>query len=176
LPITVDIIKHPSEIDGKSTSCHAAVLAPDDVTVFTYPCIPDYDPKETVLVFPCDDSISLEDLRIKFEMKDKATAESTTLNMPLKSSDLTKAKDSSLNSASSNTPGCQIDLMKHDCTNLAESNIGRKRAAEQTSEELPTKCAKLKKCRMLPFKKVVFIDSTWNQTRNIVHDERLKGE
>lgn len=39
----MDIIKHAKEIDGKSTSAHAAVLAPDDVTIYTFPCIPDYD-------------------------------------------------------------------------------------------------------------------------------------
>ena len=39
----IDIIKHQSESDGKSTCPHAVVLAPDDVTVYTYPCIPDYD-------------------------------------------------------------------------------------------------------------------------------------
>ena len=47
MPLKVDIIKHPNECDGKSTSAHAAVLAPDDVRVFTYPCIPDYpDPSK----------------------------------------------------------------------------------------------------------------------------------
>lgn len=47
LPIKIDIIKHQNECDGKSTSAHAAVLAPDDVRVFTYPCIPDYpDPSK----------------------------------------------------------------------------------------------------------------------------------
>jgi len=43
LPIKVDILKHPSEVDGKSTAIHAGVIAPDDVTIYTYPCIPDYD-------------------------------------------------------------------------------------------------------------------------------------
>jgi len=51
LPIKVDIIKHAKEIDGKSTSAHAAVLAPDDVNIYTFPCIPDYDTtKEKVRV------------------------------------------------------------------------------------------------------------------------------
>ena len=39
----MDIIKHPMETDGKSTSSHAAILAPDNVTIHTYPCIPEYD-------------------------------------------------------------------------------------------------------------------------------------
>ena len=42
LPLKIDIIKHPSEVDGKSTSAHAKVLAPDDVNIYAYPCIPDY--------------------------------------------------------------------------------------------------------------------------------------
>jgi hypothetical protein len=48
LPITIDIIKHSREIDGKSTAIHAAVLAPDDVNIYTYPCIPDYGSNERV--------------------------------------------------------------------------------------------------------------------------------
>ncbi|KAI0231653.1 DTW domain-containing protein 1 [Lamellibrachia satsuma] len=53
LPIKVDIIKHPCEVTGKSTSGHAAVLAPDDVTVYTYPIIPDY-PDPTKVCFSQD--------------------------------------------------------------------------------------------------------------------------
>lgn len=48
LPVKIDIIKHASEIDGKSTAAHAAVIAPDDVTIYTYPCIPDYSSDENV--------------------------------------------------------------------------------------------------------------------------------
>lgn len=50
LPIQIDIIKHSREIDGKSTAIHAAILAPDNVNIYTYPNIPDYseDDKETV--------------------------------------------------------------------------------------------------------------------------------
>lgn len=42
LPLKIDIIKHRKEIDGKSTAAHAAILSPDDVSVYTYPDIPDY--------------------------------------------------------------------------------------------------------------------------------------
>ncbi len=48
LPLKLDIIKHPSECDGKSTSAHAGVLAPDDVTIYTYPTIPEFSPHEKV--------------------------------------------------------------------------------------------------------------------------------
>lgn len=41
----IDIIKHPNETDGKSTAVHAKLLAPDDVTIYKYPCIPEYEEK-----------------------------------------------------------------------------------------------------------------------------------
>lgn len=43
LPIQIDIIKHQREIDGKSTAIHAAILAPNNVNIYTYPDIPDYN-------------------------------------------------------------------------------------------------------------------------------------
>lgn len=43
LPVKIDIIKHPNETDGKSTAIHAKILAPSDVTMYTYPCVPEYD-------------------------------------------------------------------------------------------------------------------------------------
>lgn len=42
LPIQIDIIKHQREIDGKSTAIHAAILARDNVNIYTFPDIPDY--------------------------------------------------------------------------------------------------------------------------------------
>lgn len=42
LPLPVDIVKHPKELDGKSTAVHAALLAPADVHIYSYPVIPDY--------------------------------------------------------------------------------------------------------------------------------------
>ncbi|CAG4923511.1 unnamed protein product [Colias eurytheme] len=63
LPIKVDIIKHKREIDGKSTAAHAAVLAPNDVRVFTYPEIPSYEKEErVVLLFPGTDACTVTEL------------------------------------------------------------------------------------------------------------------
>ncbi|XP_004924672.1 tRNA-uridine aminocarboxypropyltransferase 1 [Bombyx mori] len=63
LPIKVDIIKHKGEINGKSTAAHAAVLAPRDVTVYTYPDIPDYPTDgKVVLLFPGAEAKSVRDL------------------------------------------------------------------------------------------------------------------
>lgn len=42
LPCSVDVIKHPSEHDGKSTSIHAAVVAPEMIKIYTFPHFPDY--------------------------------------------------------------------------------------------------------------------------------------
>ncbi|KAF0043038.1 hypothetical protein F2P81_004375 [Scophthalmus maximus] len=49
LPVKIDIIKHPNETDGKSTAIHAKILAPSDVTIYTYPCIPDFDKDKRVV-------------------------------------------------------------------------------------------------------------------------------
>jgi DTW domain-containing protein YfiP len=65
LPFKVHIIKHPGEVSGKSTACHAAVLAPDDVTVYQFPYIPDYDDTSNViLVFPGVNAVNLRDYYI----------------------------------------------------------------------------------------------------------------
>lgn len=63
LPIKIDIIKHKNEIEGKSTAVHAAILAPEDVTIFTYPDIPDYREEEgAVLIFPTPDALTVSSL------------------------------------------------------------------------------------------------------------------
>lgn len=50
LPLMVDIIKHPAEVDGKSTAVHARLLAPDHVTIHTYPDIPHFENKKKVIL------------------------------------------------------------------------------------------------------------------------------
>lgn len=56
----IDIIKHKHEIDGKSTAAHAAVLAPNDVRVFTYPDIPNYKSSNVVLIFPSYEAVGVD--------------------------------------------------------------------------------------------------------------------
>lgn len=46
----IDIIKHPKEVDGKSTSAHAAVLAPDEVKIYIYPDFPSYDSEKVSFI------------------------------------------------------------------------------------------------------------------------------
>lgn len=63
LPVAIDIIKHRSEIDGKSTAAHAPILAPYDVQIYVYPNIPDYSKEEqVVLIFPGTKSVSVTQL------------------------------------------------------------------------------------------------------------------
>lgn len=124
----MDIIKHKHEIDGKSTAIHGAILAPDDVKIYTYPDIPDYNNEEKVfLVYPS-----------------------------MKASDVTS--------------------LFHDFENLTiEENPKENRTLmisyfnDNNKSEL-----KLSDLNELPIKKAVFIDSTWNQSRGIYKDERLK--
>ncbi|XP_049300998.1 tRNA-uridine aminocarboxypropyltransferase 1 [Anopheles funestus] len=63
LPVKIDVIKHRNEIDGKSTAVHAAILAPDDVKIYTYPNIPDYRTEEgVVLIFPTPTALTVASL------------------------------------------------------------------------------------------------------------------
>lgn len=63
LPIQIDIIKHQREVDGKSTAIHAAILAPANVNIYTYPNIPDYN--------SADDAKTVRRKREKYSNKNK---------------------------------------------------------------------------------------------------------
>ncbi|KTG06678.1 hypothetical protein cypCar_00025558 [Cyprinus carpio] len=117
LPVKIDIIKHPNETDGKSTAVQAKLLAPRDVTIYTYPCIPELDQstENIVLVFPGPDAMTVEELWEHFSADGKPRVKR------LKVSD--------------------ADPETHSC----------------------------------PIQRVVFIDSTWNQTTRIITDERLQA-
>ncbi|XP_074150563.1 tRNA-uridine aminocarboxypropyltransferase 1 isoform X1 [Sminthopsis crassicaudata] len=138
LPLKIDIIKHPHETDGKSTAAHAKLLAPEDVNLYTYPCIPEYEEKkhEIVLVFPGPNSVSVEDI--------------------------------------------SLHLHKHSPSNVLYSSendrpekLPSKRQKMEVEENGDTVDSSKRDSNLL--KKVVFIDSTWNQTHKIIADERLQG-
>ncbi|KFQ26494.1 PREDICTED: DTW domain-containing protein 1 [Merops nubicus] len=134
LPLKIDIIKHPNETDGKSTAVHAKLLAPDDVTIYKYPCIPEYKEKrhEIALIFPGPNSVSVKDIAFHLQ---KYT----------------------------NKGVCDND---DDCSR--EPFL--KRAKIEPEEE-----KNLKTSEGTRLKKIIFIDSTWNQTNKIITDERLQG-
>ncbi|XP_007933384.1 tRNA-uridine aminocarboxypropyltransferase 1 [Orycteropus afer afer] len=135
LPLKIDIIKHPNEIDGKSTAVHAKLLAPEFVNIYTYPCIPEYEEKdhEVALVFPGPKSVSIKEI----------------------SSHLQKR-------IQNNVRGASDDLDK--------PSIKRKKTEGQDGCDLNDS-----KWKGIALKKIIFIDSTWNQTNKILTDERLQG-
>ncbi|KAI9358959.1 DTW domain-containing protein [Pilaira anomala] len=63
LPVHLDVIKHQKELDGKSTAIHAKIIAEDDVDIYTYPNIPEYEqPERTLLLFPGPDAKQLSEI------------------------------------------------------------------------------------------------------------------
>ncbi|CAG5124360.1 unnamed protein product [Candidula unifasciata] len=210
LPVKVDIIKHPSETDGKSTAPHAVILAPEDVAIHTYPCIPDYDPRKVVLVFPGEHSLSLEDLTADCsERNGKGSSHDTIIRNTVGPDGLTTTDPGSgavngkpcSNSQQSGTTDAELlvpadgdklsildehkedtvsEAKTSDSGDAADDQLHKRSLADMTSSgdgeetlELPSK--KFKMSPNLPFEKVVFIDATWNQTHNIINDERLKN-
>ncbi|EKE37003.1 DTW domain containing protein [Entamoeba nuttalli P19] len=62
LPIKLDIIHHPTEKVAKSTALTACIVAKDDTQWIEFPNeIPQYDPNETILLFPSPDAKRLSD-------------------------------------------------------------------------------------------------------------------
>ncbi|KAF5295415.1 hypothetical protein FQA39_LY13076 [Lamprigera yunnana] len=131
LPLQIDIIKHKNEIDGKSTAAHAAVLATENVNVYTYPDIPDYDFGDTVLIYPSFEAVTVDQLFM--EHCDKKVC---TLPKGHNKTTLLTTKSVWENEIN-------YKIMSHSFTNT------------------------------LPFKKAVFIDSTWNQSKGIYKDKRI---
>ncbi|XP_072889199.1 tRNA-uridine aminocarboxypropyltransferase 1 [Hemitrygon akajei] len=149
LPLKIDIIKHPNETDGKSTAVHAKLLAQDDVNIYTYPCMPEYKDKthEVVVVFPGPNSISLDDLP-KY-LSNKKT-------VPTKSSKNVLSHKERIS--------CEGPAFKRA---KCENNLdGENPVTEQDPGQVKT--------NLTPLKRVIFIDSTWNQTNKIITDERLQ--
>ncbi|KAF7666624.1 hypothetical protein LDENG_00099250 [Lucifuga dentata] len=140
LPVKLDIIKHPNETDGKSTAIHAKILAPSDVTIYTYPCIPEYEQNKVVLVFPGPGSVTVQDMMQC--LHDRTNS---------------RLHDSS-------DEHCRKRLRSEEATHIAE-DLGSGTPDEAKSSE----------SRASSLQRVVFIDSTWNQTNKIITDERLQA-
>jgi hypothetical protein len=65
LPLAVHIVKHPNELQSKSTAVHAKILAPDSVHIHSYPAMPEgLDPATTVVAFPSRDAVDAADLDV----------------------------------------------------------------------------------------------------------------
>ncbi|XP_071297571.1 tRNA-uridine aminocarboxypropyltransferase 1 isoform X1 [Agelaius tricolor] len=140
LPLKIDIIKHPNETDGKSTAVHAKLLAPDDVTIYKYPCIPEYEEKrhEIALIFPGPNSVSVKDIAFHLQKYTKKSV-------------------------------CPSD---DDCS---REPLLKQAKIEPEAEKNPNECISSSRSEGARLKKIIFIDSTWNQTNKIITDERLQG-
>lgn len=142
LPVKIDIIKHPNETDGKSTAIHAKLLAPGDITIYTYPCIPEFEKDKVVLVFPGPGAVSVQDMmQHLYERTD---------NRPNESSHEPRIKRLKTEEG-------------QDVTQTAENSESGTQGEAEGLES-----------RSCPLQRVVFIDSTWNQTNKISTDERLQ--
>ncbi|KAJ7409465.1 hypothetical protein WISP_114824 [Willisornis vidua] len=140
LPLKIDIIKHPNEIDGKSTAVHAKLLAPDDVTIYKYPCIPEYEEErhEIALIFPGPNSVSVKDLAFHLQKHSPKGV-------------------------------CNSD---DDCS---KEPVLKQAKIEPKEEKPPDECISGSRNEGTRLKRILFIDSTWNQTKKIITDERLQG-
>ncbi|KAL1007566.1 hypothetical protein UPYG_G00088450 [Umbra pygmaea] len=156
LPIKIDIIKHPSEVDGKSTAIHAKILSPDDVTIYTYPCIPEYESEtnKVVLVFPGPESISVEEMLQR--LQDMAATTSTDSPVVEPSPKRRRANE------------------MPEGTQQAEGKASGTKQTQDSATEAE-KNGQIETSRACVLQRVVFIDSTWNQTNRIITDERLQA-
>ncbi|EDV92683.1 GH18899 [Drosophila grimshawi] len=143
LPLQIDIIKHKKEIDGKSTAVHAAVLAPHQVRIHTYPDIPDYRLEEAgvVLIFPSATSLTVPQL----------FARDVHLNI-----------DDNYGLPKGHHMGTMLRRRMDEVVGTAPDSPDSISCKRYT-------------CDTLPIKRAVFIDSTWNQSRSIYADERVRG-
>ncbi|XP_046377047.1 tRNA-uridine aminocarboxypropyltransferase 1-like isoform X2 [Haliotis rufescens] len=183
LPLKVDVIKHPYERDGKSTACHAAVISPD-VSIHIFPVIPDYDKNRTLLVFPGGDAVQLKDLAASTQRSsltdpdaskaasDKCEIEENTECDNTHHPDSKNIKDRLC--SSDNIPPCQANgsttIVPHNSP--PNNQLSSEDAGGPNSDSLEEEA---KVASAPPFDRVVFIDSTWNQTYRISQDERLNG-
>ncbi|GFS59209.1 DTW domain-containing protein 1 [Trichonephila inaurata madagascariensis] len=151
LPIKIDIIKHPKEVDGKSTSAHAAVLAPDDVKIYNYPDFPSYENEKVLLIFPGKSAIPFQewwDQQIHLHEYHCET-------------------DSNKNLRSS------FELLNHKETNSNHQNTSVP-CSDQNGSRDRLSFKDMEKSSCLPFSKVIFIDCTWRQSKAMYNDPRLK--
>ncbi|KAJ6222922.1 hypothetical protein RDWZM_001467 [Blomia tropicalis] len=154
LPVRIDIIKHIKEIDGKSTCSHALIMAREQVRVFRYPNLPNDwsdDPQKTLLIFPRKGAPTLS------QYLDQHYKTVMTAGLDSDVQRKTSTTCSSMNSITSNA------------TSIMNTNICLSTSSgsswNQCNDHL---------CFDFPFERVVFVDSTWRQSKTIMNDLRFK--
>ncbi|CRL02504.1 CLUMA_CG015263, isoform A [Clunio marinus] len=147
LPIQIDIIKHRQEVFGKSTSSHAKIISPDQVNIYEYPEIPDYSAEtgDVILIFPSSKSVSISSL-----FKGISTFDFKE-NYGLEK-------------------GFFIGTLLKKNLDEVMSDSDRERLHRNGEHD-----EKIYSRDNLPFKRAVFIDSTWKQCRSIYKDPRINS-
>ncbi|XP_064617431.1 tRNA-uridine aminocarboxypropyltransferase 1-like [Liolophura sinensis] len=201
LPVKVDIIKHPNEVDGKSTAPHARVISPDDVTIYTYPCIPDYDKEKVILVFPSEESVTLNQLKVPKIQVEKSVNSSISTSETDRNSVVAhqvlnetsdERKSTGVHQDCKTEPDLNDFCSQSDCDRKRKASISAIEGCGHDSEEKQIKLderggrakvighgaefdnSDVSQCHP-SFDRVIFIDSTWLQSKKIFSDERLKG-
>lgn len=148
LPLKIDIIKHPLEGDAKSTAIHAAILAPDDVSIYTYPNIPNYDDT------PADSTVSIS--RISHARAIILTTKQILIFPSRNALHVNEIFD-----ANRRTP-CGSHVNPPQGSSETDRN-------DEQSPQHPRHYT----LDNLPIKRAVFIDSTWEQSKGIYKDPRI---
>ncbi|XP_022110278.1 DTW domain-containing protein 1-like [Acanthaster planci] len=196
LPLKVDIIKHKQEVDGKSTAPHAKILAPDLVTIYTYPTIPPYENKEKLLlVFPYKDAIALEQL-MKHRTSANENSDAMKEQPQIHSNGIQEGNiihcsqlEPSVTKPSSCSSVIRLDMdpqgsaylqssdqenAPHNCHQKCQRTFSETLGEGATGPDEAHHGAKVESEEGL-FERVIFIDSTWAQSHAISIDERLAG-
>lgn len=61
LPLHVHVVLHPGEHRSKATTIPASIVSPD-VHIHTFPDVPTLDPATTVVLYPSESAVSLDDV------------------------------------------------------------------------------------------------------------------
>ncbi|KAH9405550.1 DTW domain-containing protein 1 [Tyrophagus putrescentiae] len=146
LPVRIDIVKHAQEVDGKTTATHAVVLAPNEVRIFTYPNLPDDWPEDPNKIL------------LVFPRKGTTLTISQYLNEYFSSLLHPDAEKGN-------------HLVKDDSKEVGDESAAAVDSGGKSKRTPPPWPSHL---FAFPFERVVFIDSTWRQSKSIAKDPRIQ--
>lgn len=165
LPLKIDIIKHVKEIDGKSTAIHAAILASADVSIYTYPDIPNYENERDSTV--CHNAFC-------FYFKHHLISPQICINgqvLIFPSHDCTNVHGIFNNHVKLQ---CETPIWRPPGYNEGTLLMHRLNEVDD-DEHTEVSNHQYFTVANLPIKRAVFIDSTWNQSRGIYKDTRINS-
>lgn len=76
LPLHVHVVLHPGENRGKSTTLPIATVSPD-VTIHTYPTVPELNPATTLVLYPSASAVEIEEVTDVTAVTDVVFVDST---------------------------------------------------------------------------------------------------